>query len=220
MKTGWLHSRAFLVCAALAIGPAMERRAAAEVIAASAATVVTPVAGGFEYSYTITNTSEAGGPGLIAWAMPFFDDAAGSFVGEISAPAGWGVLFTALTPSTTDDEIWDYLAADDPKNDSYGAPGSAFDNPPYALLFFADPFASTPGIAPGASLGGFSYVSPFEGVNIPFIAGYDNLALTIGDPIAPRTENFPAAVPAPASVVLLFAGAATLLAAAGVRGVR
>lgn len=187
------------------------------IVSASAATEVTPVEGGFRYSYTITNTSLVGeGPGLLAWGMPFFDDAASSFVdGEASvfAPDGWTWLFTPLT-STSDDSLWGYVAADDPKNDTYGAPGSAFDDPPYALVFYAD-FPTEEGqtlqvIEPGGSLGGFGYVSPFDGVNVPFIAAFDNLQLTIGDPVAPRTPSFPAAVqsvPEPAGAMFLLVGA-------------
>ena len=140
-------------------------------IAASAQTTVTPTAdGNFQYDYTITNTSDTEGPNLIVWGMPFFDSAANSFVGgdsAIVAPAGWTFLFAELTPSDpASQELWSYVAADDPKNASYGAPGSAFDNPPDALVFFIDPFASPlASITPGQSLGGFSYISQFAGTD-------------------------------------------------------
>src|SRR5262245_49142363 len=131
-------------------------------IAASAATTVTPTSdGNYQYDYTITNTSTPvdTSPSLIIWAIPFFDNADNSFIGGeagITAPTGWTSLFTPLTPSDpTSDALWSYLAADDPKNATYGAPGSAFENPPYALVFFIDPLAQPlASIAPGTSLGG------------------------------------------------------------------
>lgn len=198
--------------------------ARAEFIGSSAATVVTPAeGGGFEYRYTITNTSTEGGPSLLTWGMPFFDNAAASFVnGEASifAPAGWTWIFTELTPSTSND-LWGYVAADDPKNDTYGAPGSAFDNPPYALVFLVDIFnGNTTGILPGGSLGDFGYVSPYSGVNVPFIAGFNNLQLTIGDPIGPQTPTFPVAtqdVPEPTSMVMLVTGGLVVISAMGFR---
>ena len=148
----------------------------------------------------------------MTWAMPFFDDAETSFTdGESSifAPPGWTSLFTAVDPALPDDELWGYVAADDPKNDTYGAPGTAFESAPYALVFL--PELLNPDFAPvlpGESLGGFGYTSPFTGTNVPFIAGFENGELSIGDPVAPQTPSFPdsASVPEPGSALLLLGG--------------
>lgn len=182
-------------------------------VGASSATQTTDLGGGnTEYRYTITNTSNSGGPNMLEWAIPFFDDAATSFVGgesSIFAPPGWDHLFTALTPAAPGDTSWDYVAADDPKNDTYGAPGTAFDNPPYALVFYT--FSDF--VPAGDSRGDFGFVSSYSGANVPFIAGFDNLQLTIGDPIGPITPSFPVSnfsigqFPEPTSLTLLALGA-------------
>lgn len=200
---GRLGTIVFLTLGILHSGPAL-----AEVIpASSVSTVLTPAGSDFEYSYTITNTTDVGGAGLLTWAMPFFDDADSSFTGgesSIVTPEGWSSLFTPVDPATPDDGLWDYVAADDPKNDTYGAPGSAFAEAPYALVFFGiEP------ILPGESLAGFGYTSPFTGTNVPFIAGFDNLELSIGDPVVPETPSFPGSaqsVPEPASALVLLGG--------------
>lgn len=205
--------------------------ARAEFVGSSGATQVTQLeSGGYQYQYTITNTSDTAL--LSGWAIPFFDDAATSFVGgesSIFAPAGWSWTFTALTPDNTN-TAWGYVAADDPKNATYGAPGTAFDNPPYALAFFPDftniDDLSLTAILPGASLGGFGYVSPYgSGVNVPFISVMiipptgpvsditDLFQLTIGDPVIPQTPGFPntTQTPEPASLVMLLTGSLTAL---------
>jgi hypothetical protein len=185
-------------------------------IGASASSSVTLLGdGNFAYQYTITNTSEAGEPNLSAWVLPFFDDEATTFVEDsIFAPAGWTWLFTAVSgPGDLSD--WEYLATDDPKNATYGAPGSAFENPPYALVFLPDLVGILLGevdynpIAPETSLSGFGYVSPFGGTNAPFIAVYEDGQLTIGDPAIPQTPSFPSAqsIPEPTSLVLCGLGA-------------
>lgn len=215
----------------------LQAEAHAEFVGSSGATQVTQLeSGGFQYQYTITNTSDSAL--LTGWAIPFFDDAATSFVGgesSIFAPTGWSWTFTALTPDTTN-TAWGYVAADDPKNATYGAPGTAFDNPPYALAFFPDfnniEDLSQTAILPGASLGGFGYVSPYgSGVNVPFVAVMiipptgpinditDLFQLTIGDPVTPQTPGFPntAQVPEPTPLVMLLTGGLTALVASARR---
>jgi hypothetical protein len=209
-------------------GNALPPTVRADFVGASSVTTVTPVDGGFQYNYAITNTSPLGGPSLLTWALPFFNDAATSFVGgesSIFAPDGWTWLFTPVSSPTSSD--WGYLAADDPKSATYAAPGTAFENPPYALVFLVDLGSISLGepsqaIAPGAAFGGFGFISPFEGAAVPFLAGFDNLTVAIGDPVAPRTPSFPAAeaVPEAPSLGLVAAGGATLCLAAGLRRLR
>jgi hypothetical protein len=81
------------------------------------------------------------------------------------------------------------------------------------LVFFSDVFSSSsPGcIAPGDQQDGFGYTSPYSGTGVPFIAGFNDLTVTIGDPVAPKTRDFPtSSVPEPSSLAIALIGARAL----------
>ena len=161
--------------------------------------VVTPEASNFRYSYSIENHlgaigTENGDDAVSGFSLPFFDPFSTSIVSSsITVPnAAWFFEFVAANADN-----WGYDPNNDPNANTYGAPASAFINPPFVLRFFT----STDPVFPYVTLPGFSYLSQFSPYNGPTVVDLSGGGMTI-DPPLPLTPNSPP-VPEPSTMLLL-----------------
>ena len=161
---------------------------------------VTPETGAFRYSYSIFNLTGAPGDLVFGFSLPFFDPFSTSIVSStITVPIGW---FSEFVPANADN--WGYDPINDLSADTYGAPASAFINPPFVLRFFT----STDPVFPYVTLPGFSYLSQFSPYNGPTVVDLSGGGMT-ADPPLPLTPNSPP-VPEPSTMLLLGSGLAGL----------
>lgn len=197
------------------------------------ATIV-PTATDFNYSFELFNLTVGEGVFDITnlW-FPLFDE---SDVFEVRSPQGWAYEIIAPDAETAyyNHESafygfyrWDYSPANDPTlvtdPDAYPVP-EVFIDPPLIIHWYAVPNTDGTPLRPvhkGNSLTGFGFRSEYGGTAAPYMAGWDHLDPTIGDPplpgtrlniVLPNSPAYQAAIPEPATVFAFLAasGAAIL----------
>ena len=161
--------------------------------------VVTADGPNFRYSYSLVNMTGAPGDIVSAFAFPFFDPFSTSIVSSsITVPTFWSFDFVAATTSN-----WGYDPTTDPNANTYDAPASAFEFPPFVGRFFTLGI----GVASYETLSGFSYLSEFGPGNGPVVVELSDGVFAV-DPPQPITPNSP--IPEPSTMLLLGSGLAGL----------
>lgn len=234
-------TRPVLALLALAMLPVavLDRAAAPALAGVSIDTQVdpSPVGEGLtRFTYTLHNDGQAGDPGLSIFTLPFFDDystltaAPGA---SFNAPIGWTWVYTSGVAGFGS---YGYSAAADAKASTYNIPASSWETGANNRLSFLAgsldlfsttlQFVSAPNafIAPGQSQVFSIDVGFSKADNGPFMAQlgdfdpqlHGSTSPVIGDPLLPITPGHPLydgpRVPEPATVALLAAGAAAMLA--------
>lgn len=180
------------------------------------------------YNFKVCNTSD-GGEGEVTfllrdWELPY--DPQGQ-IDNIFTPTGWGHSIEAIG-APNDATGWDGAAPD------WLDPLDHFFDPRYVGLtqvihfytcgdeqtcYGAEGDVFGPTLAPGDSLAGFSFTSPFDATNAPYQASWVVLPPRSGDPAfpliggAPNTPGLRNGVPEPGGLALFALGLGAAMAA-------
>ena len=151
--------------------------------------------GTWTYNYTVNNTSlftsqglEPGQPLLVDWELPWFGDA-GIDIASIISPNGWAVNIETIGVANAATG-WQGIASwQDPADPFFAGPNSPFTTVTQVLHWYSACFISggdcDPGILPGGSLSGFSFVAAFDETAAPYQASWAVLPVLSGDPAFP-----------------------------------
>lgn len=169
---------------------------------------VSPAGAGFEYQYTVVNTSEfvpggideIGGlnePVIVDWELPYFDDFNIDLITDVTSPLGWAVAIETIGTSNAATG-WDGVASwQDPGDDFYFGDGSPYTTGTQVLHWYSECFVGAPGtvceiptqdaIFAGDSLSGFGITAEFDQVDAPYQASWAERLVLSGDPPIPGT---------------------------------
>lgn len=166
-----------------------------------------------------------GRPWIVSWSIPLFDKAD---VSNVKVPEGWA--FEIIEANGKSDIYnneegifgqiaWAWKVGEDPalksrRNgpDFYGNKPVLFEKPPYLLHFYSVTTKIEDKVLPAAPVGamevlkGFSFVSKYEQVNIPFVANThrpigEKSATLMGNAVAPNSPALQKAITTGATAI-------------------